>query len=389
MKRYSFLALFVFVLGCSTFHREAVAPRNQWSEKQANQWYEKKPWLVGCNFIPSTAINELEMWQTETWDPKTIDRELGWAQDLGFTSVRVFLHDIPWRAEGPAFLKRIDQFLGIAHKHHIGVMFVLFDSCWDPFPKPGPQRAPRPHVHNSGWVQCPGKEVLMDASRHDELKPYVQEIIGRFRNDSRIDGWDIFNEPDNMNNPAYIASEAKNKPELALILLKKAFAWAREMNPSQPITSAVWLGHWENPAKLSAMEKFQLEESDVITFHNYEPLNGAKQCVESLRRYHRPIICNEYMARPVGSTFDPVLGYFKSQHVGGYNWGFVSGKSQTIYPWDSWKKTYTSEPPLWFHDIFRQDGTAYKPEEVSYIKSLTGKTDRRVERRSHELSLAE
>jgi hypothetical protein len=217
-------------------------------------------------------------------------------------------------------------------------------------------------------------EILGDPARHDELKPYITGLISHYRNDKRIHAWDLFNEPDNMNRPAYEKDEPRNKAELSTMLLRKVFAWARAANPSQPITAGVWLGTWGDPAKLSPMEKFMLEESDIITFHNYTPLPEVKQCVEHLQRYHRPIICSEYMARPRQSTFDPVLGYFKSEHVGAYNWGFVAGKTQTIYPWDTWTKTYTSEPPLWFHDIFRSNGKPFDQKEVDYIRALTRKT---------------
>ncbi len=346
--------------------------QTRWSEDKANAWYAQHRWLVGCNFSPSTAINQLEMWQADSFDPATIDRELGWAEGLGFTSVRVFLQNLLWQQDSKGFLKRMDQFLAIAHKHHIGVMFVLFDSCWDPDPKLGPQRAPKPFVHNSGWVQSPGREFTANPARLDELKAYVQGVVGHFRNDKRIDFWDVYNEPDNLNDPAYIKLEPANKVDSALLLLQKTFTWAREMKPSQPLSSAPWLGPWADPDKLRPMEKVQLEQSDIITFHNYDSLEKLKACVENLRRYHRPIICSEYMARPVGSTFDPNLRYMKEQNVGAYNWGFVSGKTQTIFPWDSWTKTYTSEPPVWFHDIFRADGTPYKTDEVQFIKSLTG-----------------
>ena len=351
----------------------AAAAGEQWTTERANEWYAKQPWLVGCNFTPSTAINQLEMWQAESFDPQTIDRELGWAEDLGFTSIRVFLHHLVWQQDKAAYLKRIEEFLTIANKHKIGVMFVHFDAVWDPFPKLGKQREPKPHVHNSGWVQSPGVEILKDPSRHEELKDYVVGIISHFKDDKRIHVWDLFNEPDNMNRPAYEKHEPANKPERAVQLLKKAFAWAREANPSQPITSGVWLGTWADPAKLSAMEKFMVEESDVISFHNYADIKEVKQCVENLRRYNRPILCTEYMARPRGSTFDPILGYFKEQKVAAYNWGFVAGKSQTIYPWETWTKTYTNEPAVWFHDIFRTNGNAYSIQEVHYIKSVTGK----------------
>jgi hypothetical protein len=343
-----------------------------WPVEKANAWYTAQPWLVGCNFNPSTAINQLEMWQADTFDLATIDRELSWAEDLGFTSVRVFLHNLLWKQDRDGFLDRMDQFLAIAEKHHIGVMFVLLDAVWDPFPKSGKQRPPKPHLHNSGWVQSPGREILEDPARHDELKPYIQGVIRRFRDDRRVQVWDLFNEPDNTNGSSYGKQEPPKKPELALMLLKKVFAWAREVEPSQPLTVGVWIGDWTEE-KLTPMSRFQLEHSDVISFHDYSGLEKLQERVESLKRFGRPILCTEFMARPNGSRFDPMLGYLKAQKVGAYCWGFVAGKSQTIYPWDSWQKTYTTEPPVWFHDIFRADGTPYDPKEVAYIRSLTGK----------------
>jgi len=327
---------------------------------------------VGCNFGPSTAINQLEMWQAETFDPETIDRELAWAEALGFTSIRVYLHHLLWQQHARGILNRMEKFLDIAERHNIGVMFVLLDGVWDPFPQLGEQRDPRPHVHNSGWVQSPGVKVLRDPERHDELKGYIKGIVGHFNHDPRVQAWDVFNEPDNINRPAYVSYEPQNKPELALMLLKKAFAWAREAGPTQPITAAVWAGDWSE-GNLSAINKFMLEQSDIITFHCYSDLAATKARVETLKRYNRPIICTEYMARPAGSTFQDILPYFKQERIGAYNWGFVAGKTQTIYPWDSWEKQYTAEPDVWFHDIFRADGTPYDPEEVRLIKQLTGR----------------
>jgi len=347
-------------------------PATQWTPAQANAWYAEQPWLVGCNFGPSTAINQLEMWQAETFDPETIDRELAWAEQLGFNSVRVYLHHLLWEQHARGFLHRIEKFLDIAERHNIGVMFVLLDGVWDPFPRLGEQPDPTPGVHNSGWVQSPGVKILRDPDRHDELKGYIKGVVGHFNRDSRIHAWDIFNEPDNINRPAYVHHEPENKAELSLMLLKKAFAWAREAGPTQPITAAVWAGDWSE-GNLSPINRFMLEQSDIITFHCYSDLAQAKLRVASLKRYNRPLICTEYMARPAGSTFKGILPYFKEEHVGAYNWGFVAGKTQTIYPWDSWEKRYESEPPVWFHDIFRADGTAYDPEEVKLIKQLTGR----------------
>jgi len=345
----------------------------RWSKEKANAWYRERGWLVGCNFGPSTAINQLEMWQGETFDIKTIDRELGWCEELGFNSIRVYLHDLVWKNDAKGFVKRIDTFLSTADKHGIGVTFVLLDGCWDPFPKWGKQREPKPHVHNSGWVQSPGAEILKDPARHDEMKGYVKGIISRFAKDKRVHAWDLFNEPDNPNVSAYGKVELENKAEVALMLLKKAFAWAREVNPSQPITAAPWRWDWSSDDKLGPMDRFLFAESDIITFHCYGNIGDMKKRVASLKRFGRPMICTEYMARVAGSTFPTILPFLKEQNISAYNWGCVSGKTQTIYPWDSWRKEYTSEPPVWFHDIFHKDGTPYRAEEVEAIKKLTGK----------------
>src|SRR5262249_37906098 len=158
---------------------------------------------------------------------------------------------------------RMERFLAIAEKHKIGVMFVLFDSCWDPEPKLGKQRAPKKGVHNSGWVQSPGSADLKDAKRHKLLEAYVKGVVGHFKNDKRVQVWDVWNEPDNTNDNSYgrnhLKRELPNKHALTLPLLKKAFVWAREAGPSQPITSGVWLSDRKaDPKRLNAFEKVQL-----------------------------------------------------------------------------------------------------------------------------------
>lgn len=230
-----------------------AAPAGRWTAERAAAWQERTGWLVGCNYCPAYAINPLEMWQADTFDAAALDRELAWAGSLGFNSLRVFLHDLAWRQDPRGFLRRMDTFLDLAERHRIGVMFVLFDAVWDPFPKAGPQRAPKPHVHNSGWIQSPGAEILGDPARHDELQPYVQDVVRHFRRDRRIHAWDLFNEPDNPNTSAYGKVELRNKAPMARMLLEKTFAWARAVRPSQPLTSGVWIGDWADPKRLSPM----------------------------------------------------------------------------------------------------------------------------------------
>lgn len=344
-------------------------PPDKWSIEKAAKWHQSQPWPVGCNFTPSNAINQLEMWQAETFDPETIDRELGWAAGIGMNTVRVYLHDLLWQQDSEGFLKRIDRYLSIADKHSIKTMLVLCDSCRDPHPKLGKQPEPKPHVHNSGWVQSPHIEILRDEARHDSLEPYFKGVIGRFKDDRRVLVWDLYNEPGNDGEQDKMTNAEKEAK--CLLLLKKMFTWARDVNPSQPLTTGLWIKEWTGP-KATPLNQFILDHSDVISFHNYEPLDKTIERVGSLKPYGRPLLCTEYLARGAGSRFEEQLPYFKKNKIAAYNWGFVAGKIQTQYPWSSWKKKFTAEPDLWHHDILRPDGTPHRQSEVDLIKSLTG-----------------
>jgi len=369
LKKITMLFAVLCLLGAGT-----QAQMNRWTEKQAADWYAKQPWLVGSNYIPANAINELEMWQADTFDPKRIDLELGWAEAIGLNTMRVFLHDLPWQQDAAGFQKRIDTFLQIAAKHHIKPLFVLFDSCWDPQPQLGKQHAPKPGVHNSGWVQSPGAKALQDASQYPRLEAYVKGVVGAFAKDDRILGWDVWNEPDNGNGGSYKDLEPKNKNELVVALLPRAFAWARSAHPTQPLTSGVWKDDWSVPEKLGPGAKIQIETSDVISFHSYDKPEVFEKRILSLQQYHRPLICTEYMARGNGSTFQGSLPIAKKYNVGAINWGLVAGKTQTYLPWDSWEHPYTDrEPSVWFHEIFRTDGKPYSAEETELIKRLTSR----------------
>lgn len=366
MRRILAVFSFIFALSLAVSAQSA-----RWTEAQANEWYSHQPWIVGSNYLPDDAINELEMWQADTFDPKQIDKEFGWAEGIGMNTMRVFLHDLLWQ-DPQGFKKRLDEFLTIASRHHIRPVLVLFDSCWDPNPKLGPQHPPIPGVHNSGWVQSPGAKGLSDPAQEPRLKEYVQGVVGAFAKDPRILAWDVWNEPSNTNGGEYHRLEPKNKQARVLELLPQVFEWARSMHPIQPLTSGVWEGDWTLD-KADAITKVQLEQSDVISFHNYNWPEDFEAHVVTLEQYHRPILCTEYMARSAGSTFDTILPIAKKHHVAAINWGFVVGKSQTNLPWDSWERPYVLRPPMiWFHDVFYQDGRPYRQHEIDLIRQLTG-----------------
>jgi hypothetical protein len=370
MRRVVTLLALVVTLGALT----STPARERWSGQQADEWYARQPWILGANYIPATAINQLEMWQAETFDPARIDLELGWAEAIGMNCMRVFLHDLLWQQDAAGFRQRIDTFLGIAARHHIRVLFVLFDSVWDPRAQLGRQHAPVPGVHNSGWVQSPSAAALADRRQYPRLEAYVKGTIGAFAGDRRILGWDVWNEPaySDKVGGSFASFEAHDKGQLVRALLPKVFGWARAAGATQPLTSGLWGSDWEIPAQVSGTPLIQLQESDVISFHSYDKPSIFERKVIALVRYQRPLICTEYMARTEGSTFEGTLPIAKRYHVGAINWGLVQGKTQTIYPWDSWQKAYDHEPTPWFHDIFRTDGRPYDSSETALIRELSG-----------------
>lgn len=353
---------------------------SRWSAERANAWYERQSWLVGCNFIPSTAINQLEMWQADTFDPVTIDRELGWAAGLGFTSVRVYLHDLLWLADAGGFKHRIERYLDIAASHQIRTMFVLFDDCWHDDAQLGKQPEPRPGVHNSGWVKGPGSKVVRDQAQWGRLEDYVSDIVGTFGLDERVVVWDIYNEPGNtflltLGQPGILrygkllSRIAKHLllPNPTAPLLEVAFSWARSAAPEQPLTTAAWYLTVNMGTKMNPLS---LKLSDLISFHSYLDLEDTTELVNELRSHGRPLLCTEYLAREAECLFETHMPYYRDEKIGCYNWGLVSGKTQTIYSWQEAIET-GEEPPLWFHDVLRSDGTPYREEEVQVIRSLT------------------
>lgn len=374
MKRFlwSLLAALLVASPFVVTRSAAAAGPGQWSKARADAWYAKQPWLVGSNYIPSNADNELQMWQAATFDPERINLELTWAQALGMNTMRVFLQNLLWKQDPKGFLQRVNSYLTIAAKHHIRTIFVLFDSDWDPDPHLGPQPPPIPGVHNSRWVQSPGI-ALDDPKDYPEFEAYVKGVVGAFAKDPRVLAWDVWNEPDNPGGGNYGPKEPKDKLERVTYLLPRVFAWARSAHPMQPLTSGLWHGGpWNNPADLNAIERIQLENSDIITFHNYSWPEDFERRVHQLQVYGRPIICTEYMAPQAGSTIDTILPIGKRLNVGMLNWGLVKGKTQTYFPWSSWQHPFIlTKPTVWFQDLLHKNGRPYRERAAQVIWALS------------------
>lgn len=357
----------------------------RWTEKRAWQWHNENGWMVGTNFNPSTSINQLEFWQEDTYDPETIERELEWSAELGMNMHRVYLHNLLWDQDSIGFLERVDNYLNISESKDIKTLFVLLDDVWHPVPKLGKQPEPIPFVHNSGWVQAPGSEILGDSSRHDELKNYVKGVISHFADDKRVVGWDLYNEPDNVasSDPENLVNninfrglnrgpEVKEKHIYSLSLLKKIFMWAREVNPSQPLTVGLWKDSetWNDIDNLSEIDRFAISNSDVISFHAYGDLEETMKKIEDLEQFNRPLLCTEYLARGEQNTFQIMLPLFKEKEIAAVNWGFVAGKTNTAFPWSSWQVEFDSLPKIWHHDIYLPDKTPYDEKEIAFLKNI-------------------
>ncbi|WP_339651407.1 cellulase family glycosylhydrolase, partial [uncultured Salegentibacter sp.] len=300
--------------------------------------------------------NQLEMWQEDTFDPETIDRELGYAAQIGFNTMRVYLHSLAYKADKEGFKSRMEEYLKIADSHDIKTMFVIFDDVWDANPKTGKQPEPKPGTHNSGWVQDPGYPESVEMADSKELEAYVKDILNTFGEDKRVLLWDLYNEPGN-----------NDKGNESMPLLKNVFKWAREANPSQPLSVGLW--KWD----LKDLNTFQALNSDIITYHSYDEPEKHRRIIELLKTHGRPMICTEYMARTRNNTFNNTLPMLNEENIGAINWGLVNGKSNTIYAWNTPIES-GEEPVEWFHDIFRKDGTPYRQDEVDLIKKLNSET---------------
>ncbi|MDR0391402.1 MAG: glycoside hydrolase family 5 protein, partial [Planctomycetaceae bacterium] len=309
---------------------------------------------VGCNFLPSTAVNDVEMWQDETFDLKTIDEELGLAKEWGINSVRVFLNYVVWEAEKEKFKSNFKKFLDVAEKHGISVMPILFDDCNFSMniAKVGKQQEPVAGIHNSGWVSSPPVSMIRDESQWEKLKEYEQDMMRTFATDKRIIIWDLYNEPGNSN--------SKLKTEL----LEKIFAWAREIKPNQPITVAPYT-NWG-----SELNTLIRNYSDIVSFHSYNKKAEVEKIIQWAKTTGRPVICTEWLRRQNGSnTPEIILPLFKEQKVGGYSWGLVAGRTQTYFHWGS--KKDSPEPKIWQHDLIRKDKTPYSQQELQFYKKIT------------------
>jgi hypothetical protein len=322
--------------------------------ERAWHWHTQTIPLRGCNYLPRTAVNVTEMWQEETYDPATIDQELGWAQAAGYNSLRVFVQYLVWRDDPAGLLARLDHFLDIATNHGMRTMWVPFCDCSFSGREPylGPQDAPIEGVHNSGWVPSPGLGRVTDRDAWPDLKRYIQDLVGRYGQDKRVLVWDLYNEPGNS-----------NMGERSLPLVEATFQWAREADPAQPLTVGLWTD------LKGQMSRRLAELSDVVSFHAYGDPQEVESTIEACQSYDRPLLCTEWLRRQAGNTFATILPLFRQHKIGWYHWGLVAGKTQTYMPWGS--KPGDPMPAVWQHDVLHPNGRPYDESDIELVRGFT------------------
>ena len=321
----------------------------RWTEEKAKEWQKNTGWLFGFNYVTSTAVNSTEMWQKETFDKETVKRELEIAAQTGYNSCRVFLQYIVWENENGVFLETFGDFCEIAKSNGISVMPILFDDCAfagkDPYP--GAQDPPVPGIPNSQWTPNPGISTANNPEKEQNLRGYVKNIIDTFKDHTNIIAWDLYNEPGN-----------NNRREKCLPLVEKAFLWAREIDPVQPLTAGVWEFN-DYDLKLADM-------SDIITYHDYSPFESSAEKINALIKYKRPVLCTEWLLRQGENKFESHLPLFMEKISGAYNWGLIKGKTQTNLQWGK----NDAEPKIWQHDLYYENGRPYDEDEILFIKNI-------------------
>ncbi|WP_084860612.1 hypothetical protein [Salibaculum halophilum] len=368
-----------------------TGPSDRWSETRAKAWWAARRWVCGVNFLPSTAVNFIEMWHPDTFDPATIDRELGWAGDIGFNAVRVNLPFHGWLHDRDGLLDRLDRFMGLAAGHGMETVPCLFDDCGFGGAEPvwGPQPDPVPGVTNSRAVASPGRALVVSGDRDAELKAYVGDLVRVFRADPRVLFWDLYNEPGNR--MVFAGDEGSFDSALgdhALALMENCFAWARAEDPVAPLTVAAWttpLPNEDAHPYQTAIDRSALLQSDIITFHAYWNRRRVGQFIDYLEVLDRPILCTEWMARALDSRIADQLGMFHQRGVGCFQWGLVKGRTQTWLPWPAdLVRAHGGDPDRadWFHDLLHPDGSPYDPDEVATIRAIAGPAAPRKRRRT-------
>ncbi len=356
--------------------------KNRWTSERAWEWYNARPWIRGCNYMPSDCANRIDMWQTYQFEVHfaTAERELALAESIGFNSMRLILEFPVWDAEHDAFMEHLERYLALLHRHGMTAMLVLANDCSVPRAAWKPAQLGEQHYdigyHGGRRVSPHGALGELSYLPLDDDPDYrvrydsfVREVITTYARDERVLIWNLFNEPGN------------NRADLSLSHMERFFAIAREIDPIQPLCADCFGDYYKEG---SSIGERALELSDVVSYHNYNDLDNNIEVLEKIRLVGRPILNTEWLHRIYRNTVESIYPLLYLEKVGAYNWGFVAGKYQTYEPWNGvWERVDAGEDydvTRWQHDLIRPSGRPYDPREIALIKSYNQKADERFAR---------
>lgn len=366
--------------------------KERWSESKAQEWYDKLPWLRGCNFIGSDCANRFDMWQSYKAEEKlaTAKRELALCEDIGFNTVRIWIIFESWLNEPQFFMQMLEEYISICAEHHLAVMLCLTSeedlpcgeySDFRPI-RVGEQKYAVGY-HQGQFPESAERAALpkWHYAQSTELAPkfwqMIKDIVNKYATDERILCWNIYNEPG-----------ITLKEDECIPVLTKMFETVRACDPIQPVTADVWRGLNEDDSPKTKVEEIALKNSDIISFHNYSSYCKFCKLVDAFSIYNRPIFCTEWLHRINHNIVGEIYPLLYIKNIANYCWGFVVGKTQTNEPWDIlWNEYYDPNKNVdydftkWQHDLFRPNFRPYDPTEIDLIKQFNKLADKRFSER--------
>ena len=358
-----------------------------WTKERAWEWYNAQPWIRGCNYMPASCANHIDLWQEYGSEARfeEMEREMALMEKDGFNAVRLLLGDYGfavWRAEHDGMMKRFERMLEIFDRHGVRVILIFGNDCSRPkpiwsLPPMGEQKydvgyhAGRKLAQHGSFPGQPGYTAVDDPQLCEEFFAMCEEFLSKYAHDRRILFWNLWNEPG-----------ANNRGTISTKHIRRLFKLAWTIDPDQPLAADLYTSerNWTN----DVAEAVGAELNDIVSYHSYSPLSYQTVLAKKLKdRFGRPLVSTEWLGRIFNCTVQDVYPFFAQNRIGCTMWGYVNGKYQTHEPWEvTWRQSEADPEKArefdltkWFHDLYRPSLRPYDPEEVNIIRRINAEMD--------------
>ena len=359
-----------------------------WTKEKAWAWHDAQPWYRGCNYMPASAANRVDQWQSYGSEARfaEVEREFALAKEVGFNAMRLLILEqgfCVWLQEHDAFMSNFEQYLTLMEKYGLRAFVCLGNDCSRPkrvwtMPKLGEQpydvgyHGGRRQTQHGGFPGEPGYLMMDDPEYRAKFLRMCRELVTQYAHDGRVAMWELWNEPG-----------AGNRGMMSAPLIRDLFALCWKIDPDQPLSANVWsqsTGRILSGGEPSEVEGLAAGLSDVITYHGYHSLADQERLADALaKRWGRPLYNTEWLFRIAGCEFPDNYAFMARRKIGALNWGFVNGKYQTHEPYEPmWKTKFDFEGgdvTKWMHDLFRISHHPYDPYEIAVARNVNGWAD--------------